>query len=79
MCEQGQEGNRFYFTFFFFLFSKCCVPFAIIKKLSLLTHQETTEGACLVAQWLRTCLPMQGHGFKPWSGRIPCAAERLGP
>ena len=36
-------------------------------------------GASLVAQWLRVCLPMQGHGFEPWSGRIPHAAEQLGP
>ena len=33
----------------------------------------------LVAQRLRICLPMQGHGFKPWSGKIPHAAEQLGP
>ena len=38
------------------------------------------QGASLVAQWLRICLPMQGgHGFKPWSGKIPHAAEQLGP
>ena len=36
-------------------------------------------GASLVAQWLRICLPMQGHGFEPWSGKIPHAAEQLGP
>lgn len=34
-------GNCFYFTFF--LFSKHCVLLAIIKKLSLMTHHETTE------------------------------------
>ena len=22
---------------------------------------------------------MQGHGFEPWSGKIPHAAEQLGP
>ena len=33
--------------------------------------------ASLVAQWLRICLPMQGTGFKPWSGKIPHAAEQL--
>ena len=36
-------------------------------------------GASLVAQWLRIRLPMQGHGFEPWSGRIPHAAEQLSP
>ena len=33
----------------------------------------------LVAQWLRIRLPMQGHGFEPWSGKIPHAAEQLSP
>ena len=36
-------------------------------------------GASLVAQWLGVRLPMQGTRFVPWSGRIPHAAERLGP
>ena len=36
-------------------------------------------GASLVAQWLGICLPCRGHGFEPWSGKIPHAAERLGP
>ena len=41
--------------------------------------QKESCGASVVAQWLRICLPMQGHGFGPWSGRIPHAAEQLGP
>ena len=28
---------------------------------------------------MRICLPMQGHGFEPWSGKIPHAAEQLSP
>ena len=36
-------------------------------------------GTSLVAQWLRIRLPMQGHGFQPWSGKIPHAAEQLSP
>ena len=32
--------------------------------------------ASLVAQWLRIRLPMQGTRVKPWSGKIPYAAER---
>ena len=36
-----------------------------------------TIWACLVAQWLRIRLPIQG--FKPWSGKIPHAAELLSP
>ena len=35
-------------------------------------------GASLVAQWLRICLLIRGHGFEPWSGKIPHAAEQLG-
>ena len=38
-------------------------------------------GTSLVAQWLRIHLPMQGrgHGFEPWSGKIPHAVEQLSP
>ena len=36
-------------------------------------------GTSLVVQWLRICLPMQGHGFDPWAGKIPHAAEQLNP
>ena len=35
--------------------------------------------ASLVAQWLRICRQCRGHGFEPWSGKIPHAAEQLGP
>ena len=31
----------------------------------------------LVVQWLRSCLPRQGTGFNPWSGKIPHAAGQL--
>ena len=41
--------------------------------------KDDINRASLVAQWLKICLPMQGHGFEPWSGKIPYAAERLGP
>ena len=33
----------------------------------------------LVVQWLRICLPMQGHRFNPWSGKIPHDLEQLCP
>ena len=36
-------------------------------------------GAFLVVQWLRICLPVQGTRFKPWSRKIPHAAEQLSP
>ena len=40
---------------------------------------EDMSRASLVAQGLRIRLPMQGHGFNPWSGKIPHAAEQLSP
>ena len=42
-------------------------------------HAKVGAGVSLVAQWLRICLPSRGHGFEPWSGKIPHAAEQLGP
>ena len=38
---------------------------------------RTIVGASLVAQWLRIHLLTQGHGFEPWSRKIPHAAEQL--
>ena len=35
--------------------------------------------ASLVAQWLRICCQCRRHGFDPWSGKIPHAAEQLSP
>ena len=32
----------------------------------------------LVAQWIRICLPIMGHRFKPSSGKILHATEQLG-
>ena len=34
-------------------------------------------GTSFVVQWIKICLPMQGHRFDPWSGKIPCAEELL--
>ena len=45
----------------------------------ILLFQKCLLGASLVAQWLRICLPLQGTRFEPWSGKIPHAAEQLGP
>ena len=33
----------------------------------------------LLVQQLRICPPMQGHGFDPWSGKIPHAVGAPGP
>ena len=33
----------------------------------------------LVAQWLSSACQCRGHGFNPWSGKIPHAEEQLSP
>ena len=45
---------------------------------AVLISDKTDLRISLVAQWLRVLLPMQGTRFKPWSGKIPHAAEELG-
>ena len=52
------------------------IPFLEFQKN---TWPKSGSRASLLAQWLRICLPMQGTWFKPWSGKIPHAAEQLGP
>ena len=42
-------------------------------------QQNKYGGASLVAQCLRIRLQCRGHGFKPWSGKIPHAAKQLSP
>ena len=48
-------------------------------RVYLIDSKFTQSRASLVAQWLRIFLPFRGHGFEPWSGKIPHAAEQLGP
>ena len=36
-------------------------------------------GASLVVQCWESACQCRGHGFEPWSGKIPHAAEQLGP
>ena len=42
-------------------------------------NQECITGASLVVQWLRIACQCRGHGFEPWSGKIPHATEQLSP
>ena len=42
-------------------------------------NKKTESRASLVAQWLGVCLTMQGTRVRAWSGKIPHAAEQLGP
>lgn len=54
---------------------------ALVLGLELLYHrsQNDIRGTYLVVQWLRVCLPKQGHRFDPWCGRIPGATGQLSP
>ena len=44
-------------------------PQGLLKSFSEQLKRENRTS--LVAQWLRILLPMQGHGFDPWCGKIP--------
>ena len=48
-----------------------------VKKKCKQISKKKINRTSLVAQWLRIHLPMQGHGFEPWSGKIPHTAEQL--
>ena len=36
-------------------------------------------GTSPVVQWLRIHLPIRGHEFDPWSGKIPHVSKQLNP
>lgn len=38
---------------------------------------KVTLWTSLVVQWVRTCLPVQGHRLDPWAGKVPPATEQL--
>ena len=44
-----------------------------------LAEQEQELETSLVVQWTGVCLPTQGHGFDPWSGKTTQAVEQLSP
>ena len=60
-----------------------CIPVCLPDMVSPLLCQcpplssKTQLRASLVVQWLRTPRPRQGHGFDPWSGKIPRASGPL--
>ena len=37
---------------------------------------RSRSGTFLMAQWLRVCCQWRGHGFDPWSRKIPRTAEQ---
>lgn len=42
-------------------------------------QKESIVRTSLVVQWMQVPLPMQGHGFDPWSGKIPHGEKPLSP
>ena len=48
--------------------------FLVIWDLCIVSaHQDFDLGTFLLIQWLRICLPMQGHGLALWLRKIPHA------
>ena len=62
--QENKDGN----------FHKLIEDIFILKK-----TKAPHIGISLVAQWLRVHCQCRGHGFEPWSGKIPHAAEQLSP
>ena len=42
------------------------------------SFKRRLDGTSLVVRWVRILLPAQGHGFDPWSRKIPHAAKSVG-
>lgn len=49
----------------------------ILESLPKAVSFHNRSWTSLLAQSLRICLPMQGHRFDPWFGKIPRAAGQL--
>ena len=54
------------------------IRFTIFSVL-LLNTIMLNLGISLMVQYLGFCLPMRGHWFDPWSGKIPHATGQLNP
>ena len=49
-----------------------------VGQMDLQTNTMRSKvGASLMAQWLKICLPIQGHRFDPWSRKIPHSTGQL--
>ena len=51
-------------------------PQRICKEGRKEAAKPSSPTASLVVPWLRTCQQCRRHGFDPWSGRLPQAAEQ---
>ena len=47
--------------------------------IKIILYKNIYSGISPVAQWIRIHLLMQGHGFDPWSGKVPHATEQVTP
>ena len=71
----NMDGPRDYHTKWRKLGRERQIPYDI----AYIWNLKYDTGTSLVVQWLRICLPMQGTWVKPWSGKIPHAADQLSP
>ena len=68
-CLRSEDTKRRARIYFFFFDVLCYLP--QIFFFNLTKHLGTS----LVAQGLRIACQCRGHGFEPWSGKIPHAEE----
>ena len=75
---EGSEGSKSSkLTKLLIFMQRLTTDFRPRSKFHRLT--ATTLGTSLVVQRLRIYWPVQGHGFHPWSGKIPQATGQLSP
>ena len=73
----GLRGGNWNLKFY----GRCTRRVAEMERRSLEVGKQRSRdvrvGASLVAQWLRSACQCRGHGFDPWSRKIPHAMEQL--
>ena len=63
--------------FFLFLFLRKADPWCKLKKIKL--KKKWKAGLPWWCSGWESACQCRGHGFEPWSGKIPHATEQLGP